>query len=83
VRNPPGQESWAPTSARLSRADGTPLEVRRVRMDRARLASGEEGLVAVELAPFPPGGDPFQLELLDREGERPLRLDGLKFRETR
>jgi uncharacterized protein (TIGR02268 family) len=83
VHNLPGQEFWAPASARLLRADGTPVEVRQVRMDRVKLQGGEEGVIAVETEPLRPSDGPLRLELLDAEGRRLLRIDGLKPWRTR
>lgn len=75
VRNLPGQPPWVPVQARLTRADGTPVRVLHVDMDRAQLAPGEEGVVAVETeAPFWKAGDPFSLELVDTSGTRRLLI---------
>ncbi|KFA91737.1 DUF2381 family protein [Archangium violaceum] len=71
VRNLPGQQPWAPGSARLIRADGTPVKVLSVEMDKAQLAPGEEGLVAVEPeAPYWKAGQVFRVEVLDKSGVR-------------
>ncbi len=75
VRNLPGQPPWVPRQARLTRADGTLVKVLHVDMDRAQLAPGEEGFVAVETeAPFWKVGDVFSLELVDTSGTRRLLL---------
>jgi len=71
VRNLPGQNPWAPGSATLIRADGTPVKVLSVEMDKAQLAPGEEGLVAVETeTPFWKAGEVFRVEVLDKSGVR-------------
>ncbi|MCY1075532.1 DUF2381 family protein [Archangium lansingense] len=71
VRNLPGQKPWAPGSARLTRADGTPVKVLSVEMDKAQLAPGEEGLVAVEPeVPYWKAGQVFRVEVLDKSGVR-------------
>jgi uncharacterized protein (TIGR02268 family) len=75
VRNLPGQKPWEPGSARLTRADGTPVKVLSVDMDKAQLAPGEEGLVAVEPeSPYWKVGQVFRLELLDKGGSRHLPI---------
>ncbi len=75
VRNLPGQKPWVPGMARLTRADGTAVKVRSVGMNKAQLAPGEEGLVAVETeTPFWKAGEVFRLELLDKSGVRPLPI---------
>ncbi|MCY1075187.1 DUF2381 family protein [Archangium sp. miwbw1] len=75
VRNLPGQSPWMPGVARLTRADGTAVKVRSVDMNKAQLAPGEEGLVAVEPeAPFWKVGEVFRLELLDKSGVRRLPI---------
>jgi uncharacterized protein (TIGR02268 family) len=75
VRNLPGQKPWEPGEARLTRADGTPVKVRSVEMNKAQLAPGEEGLVAVETeAPSWKAGDVLRLELLDKGGSRRLSI---------
>jgi hypothetical protein len=75
VRNLPGQKPWEPGEARLTLADGTPVKVRSVEMNRAQLAPGEEGLVAVETeAPFWKAGEVLRLELLDKGGSRRLSI---------
>ncbi|WNG42628.1 DUF2381 family protein [Archangium violaceum] len=73
VRNLPGQKPWEPGEARLTRADGTPVKVRSVDMNKAQLAPGEEGRVAVETeAPFWMVGEVLRLEFLDKSGSRRL-----------
>ncbi|WNG45829.1 DUF2381 family protein [Archangium minus] len=75
VRNLPGQKPWEPGEARLTRADGTPVKVRSVDMNKAQLAPGEEGFVAVETeAPFWKAGEVLRLELLDRGGSRRMSI---------
>lgn len=74
VLNLSDQGLGAPTSARLLRADGRPVEVRRVRTNGTRFQPGEKGFVALEAEPVPSAG-PFQLELLDAQGRRLLLLD--------
>ncbi|HEX8438607.1 DUF2381 family protein [Archangium sp.] len=75
VRNLPGQKPWEPGAARLTRLDGTPVKVRSVEMNKAQLAPGEEGLVAVETgAPTWTADDILRLELLDKGGSRGLPI---------
>lgn len=75
VRNLPGQKPWEPGEARLTRADGTPVKVLSVDMNKAQLAPGEEGLVAVETeAPSWKASEVLRLELLDKSGGRRLPI---------
>jgi uncharacterized protein (TIGR02268 family) len=75
VRNPPGQKPWVPTSALLTRKDGSPVKVRAVEMDKAQLGPGEAGVVAVEPeAPFWQAGQKFLLQVMDKSGARSLPL---------
>ncbi len=70
VLNLPGQKPWAPGPAQLRREDGTQVRAR-VRLNTARLASGETGLLAVETeAPSWPVEEALRLELLDASGTR-------------
>ena len=79
VRNLPGQKPWEPGEARLTLADGTPVKVRSVDMNKAQLAPGEEGLVAVETEPpHWKAGEPLRLELLDKSGSRRLSISQVK-----
>lgn len=79
VRNLPGQKPWEPGQVHLLRADGTRLKAR-VRLDKARLAPGEEGLVAVETgAPSWPVTEELRLELLDASGTRRFLLPKVSF----
>ncbi|MFY0572812.1 DUF2381 family protein [Archangium lansingense] len=79
VRNLPGQQPWKPAEARLTLADGTPVKVRSVDMNKAQLSSGEEGFVAVETeAPFWKVDDVLRLELLDKSGSRHLSIPKVK-----
>jgi hypothetical protein len=79
VRNLPGQKPWEPGEARLTLADGTPVKVRSVVMNKAQLAPGEEGLLAVETeAPHWKAGEPLRLELLDKSGSRRLSISQVK-----
>jgi len=74
VQNLAGQNPWEPGQARLTRTtNGLPVQVRSVGLNKARLAPGEEGLVAVEMeAPHWNSGEVFRLEVLDRSGLRQL-----------
>jgi uncharacterized protein (TIGR02268 family) len=75
VLNLPGQKPWEPGQARLTRPDGTPVKVLSVEMNKAQLAPGEEGLVAVETGtPFWKVGEALRLELLDKSGSRRLLI---------
>ena len=80
VRNLPGQKPWEPGEARLTRAlDGKRVKVLSVDMNKAQLAPGEEGLVAVETGvPFWNAGEAFRLELLDKSGGRLLLIPEVK-----
>jgi hypothetical protein len=82
VRKLSGQRPGVPASARLLRADGTPVRVRRVRMRTPWRSQEPERLVGVETEPFAPGDELFRLELLDAGGERLLLLDALRFKEV-
>jgi uncharacterized protein (TIGR02268 family) len=71
VHNLSGQKPWEPAGAQLALADGTPVKVVSLDMNRTRLGPGEEGLVAVETeAPFWKVGAVLRLELLDKSGSR-------------
>jgi uncharacterized protein (TIGR02268 family) len=73
VRNLPGQQPWTVGEARLTRADGTPVKVLAVRMDRPQLAPGETGLVVAETeAPYWEVGTVFRVELREKGGGRNL-----------
>jgi len=73
VHNLPGQQPWRAGEARLTRADGTPVRVVSVRMDRPRLAPGDEGLVVAETeVPYWTAGEVFRLELREKGGGRHL-----------
>ncbi len=73
VHNLPGQQPWTAGEVRLTRADGTPVKVRSVRMDRPRLAPGETGLVVAELeAPSWDVGEVFRIEVREKGGGRHL-----------
>ncbi len=75
VRNLPGQPPWVPVQARLTRADGTPVKVLHVDMDKEQLTPREEGVVAVETeAPFWKAGESFSLELVDTSGTRRILI---------
>ncbi len=73
VHNLPGQQPWTAGEVRLTRADGTPVKVRSVRMDRPQLAPGETGLVVAELeAPSWKAGEVFRVEVREKGGGRHL-----------
>jgi uncharacterized protein (TIGR02268 family) len=79
VHNLPGQRPWESGQARLTRRDGTPVKVRSVDMNKAQLAPGEEGLVAVETeAPVWNADDVLRLELLDKSGSRRLSIPEMR-----
>ncbi len=79
VHNLPGQQPWESGGARLTRANGTSAKVLSVRMNKARLGPGEEGLVAVETeSPHWEAGAVFLLELLDKTGDRRLLIPKVK-----
>ncbi|MGZ3457240.1 MAG: DUF2381 family protein [Archangium sp.] len=73
VHNLPGQPSWTAGEVRLTRADGHPVRVLSVRMDRPQLAPGEVGLVVAETeAPYWTASEVFRLELREKGGGRHL-----------
>jgi uncharacterized protein (TIGR02268 family) len=72
-----GQQSWALGEARLTDSAGNPVKVRALRMDRAELAPGERGSLALELEPSALDGAPFRLELVDKGGHLLLPLMGV------
>jgi uncharacterized protein (TIGR02268 family) len=75
LRNPEGQKVWTLGSPALIGADGKPVKVRSVWMEKPQLGPGEEGLLMVETgAPPWAAGGAFQLELPDREGARRLSV---------
>ncbi|OJH34166.1 hypothetical protein BON30_45235 [Cystobacter ferrugineus] len=75
IRNLSGQSPWGPGTARLTRADGTPVKVLSVDMDKTQLGPGEEGVVAVEPEfPYWEAGQVFRLEVLDKSGTRRLPI---------
>jgi uncharacterized protein (TIGR02268 family) len=79
VRNLPGQPAWVPGTALLTREDGTPVKGLSVAMDKAQLAPGEEGLVAVETeAHLWKAEDVLRLELTDKSGTRHLSIPNVK-----
>jgi uncharacterized protein (TIGR02268 family) len=77
-----GEKPWAPGSARLFSAEGTPVRVRLVQLNGLQLQPGESGLVVVETDVPTSGTAPFRLELLDTEGGRLLPIHKVKFRRT-
>ncbi len=80
LHNLPGQQPWEPGGARLTWADGTSVKVLSVRMNKARLGPGEEGLVAVETEALDWMADAaLQLELVDKTGGRRLLIPNVKF----
>jgi uncharacterized protein (TIGR02268 family) len=79
VSNLPGQKPWAPGSARLFSAEGTPVGVRQVSMEKPQLQPGETALVVVETAPHSSSKSPYRLELLDTEGGRLLPIHDVMF----
>ncbi len=79
LHNLPGQRPWEPGGARLTLADGTSVKVLPIRMNKARLGPGEEGLVAVELEALDWNAEAvFQLELVDKTGGRRLLIPKVK-----
>ncbi|WP_084737929.1 DUF2381 family protein [Cystobacter ferrugineus] len=79
LRNLPGQPPWVPGTARLAREDGTSVKVLSMAMDKAQLAPGEEGLVAVETeAHLWKAKDVLRLELVDKSGHRHLSIPNVK-----
>ena len=73
VHNLPGQQPWTVGEARLTRADGTPVKVRSVRMDRPQFGPGETGLVVAETeAPHWTAGEVVHVELREKGGGRHL-----------
>jgi uncharacterized protein (TIGR02268 family) len=79
VHNPPGRWPWAPGQVHLLRADGTPVKVRAGRMEKARLAAGEQEWLVLETeAPFWSAGEFFRLEITDESSTRVLSLDKVR-----
>jgi hypothetical protein len=75
LRNPQGQKAWTLGSPVLLGADGKPVKVRSVWMEKPQLGPGEEGLLMVEtLVPPWDAGGAFRLELPDRESTRRLSV---------
>ena len=73
VHNLPGQQPWTAGELRLTRADGTPVKVLSIRMDRPRLAPGETGMVVAETeTPSWTAGEVFRVELREKGGGRHL-----------
>jgi uncharacterized protein (TIGR02268 family) len=73
LHNLPGQQPWTAGEVRLTRADGTPVKVLSVRMDRPQLAPGETGLVVAEVeAPYWKAGEVFRVEVREKGGGRHL-----------
>lgn len=83
VRNLPGRKPWAPGAARLVSMKGDEVPVRQVRMDKSLLEPGEVGAVVVETEAPGRGECLFLLELVDTEGGRLLRVDGVELKEVR
>jgi uncharacterized protein (TIGR02268 family) len=79
VHNLPGQQPWTAGEARLTRADGTPVRVVSVRMDRPQLAPGDVGLVVVETeVPYWVSGEVLHLELREKGGGRHLVIGAVE-----
>jgi uncharacterized protein (TIGR02268 family) len=79
VHNLPGQQPWTAGEARLTRADGTPVRVVSVRMDRPQLAPGEVGLVVAETeVPYWKAGETLRLELREKGGGRHLVIGAVE-----
>jgi len=79
VHNLPGQQPWTAGEARLTRADGTPVRVGSVRVDRPQLAPGEVGLVVAETeVPYWKAGEVLHLELREKGGGRHLVIGAVE-----
>ncbi|WP_073564975.1 DUF2381 family protein [Archangium sp. Cb G35] len=79
VHNLPGQQPWTAGEARLTRANGTPVRVVSVRMDRPLLAPGDVGLVVVETEmPYWTAGEVFRFELREKGGGRHLVIGAVE-----
>ncbi len=79
VHNLPGQQPWTAGEVRLTRADGTEVKVRSLRMDRSRLSPGDTGLVVAETEkPSWPADEVFRVELREKGGERHLVVGTVK-----
>jgi hypothetical protein len=79
VHNLPGQQPRTAGEARLTRADGTPVRVVAVRMDRPQLAPGDVGLVVAETeVPSWNAGEVLHLELREKGGGRHLVIGAVK-----
>jgi uncharacterized protein (TIGR02268 family) len=80
VHNLPGQQSWKPGQARLTRADGTGVKTLPVRMDKEQLAPGEVGLVVLETEDLSlEEGQVLLLELLEANGPRRLFIPTVRY----
>lgn len=79
VHNLPGRQPWTAGEARLTRANGTPVRVVSVRMDRPQLAPGDVGLVVVETeVPYWTAGEVFRFELREKGGGRHLVIGAVE-----
>lgn len=71
LRNPYGQKPWAPGSPVLIGADGKPVSVRAMWMEKSQLGPGERAVLMVETQVPPWAADgAFRLELPDSESAR-------------
>ena len=79
VHNLPGQLPWTAGEVRLTRADGTAVKVRSLRMDRSRLSPGDTGLVVAETEkPSWTADEVIRVELREKGGERHLVIGTVK-----
>jgi uncharacterized protein (TIGR02268 family) len=81
VLNLPGQQPWTPGQVRLTRADGTRVKTRPVRMSQEQLAPGETGLVVMETEPLSSKNEEevLRLELLEANGPRRLLIPLVRY----
>jgi uncharacterized protein (TIGR02268 family) len=79
VQNIPGQKPWAPGRARVYGAVRLEMKVLGVHPAKPLLAPGESSLLIVELGELPSAaGKVLRLELVDKDGGRPLHVDGVE-----
>jgi len=75
LRNLPDQKPWEVVQAHITRDTGAPVEVLSVQMKPSQLASGEQGVVVVEVRAPPWARDkPFSVVLVGGDGQRRLSV---------
>lgn len=82
LSNLPGHKAWEPGQVVLTTTNGKAVKVTSVKLDPPQLSAGAEGRLLVETgAPFWEKGKTEVLQLIvsDKNGERSLPIDGVKF----